>query len=67
MEVVAATGDEVVIQVLLGRWSAWVLFLHNADQLIAHFIHLVSGKQVRHLKVAKSNLTTSVVVPKCYL
>ena len=55
MEVVAATGDKVVIQVLLGRRSAGVLFLHNTDQLIAHFIHLVSGKQVRHLTIAKSN------------
>lgn len=50
MKVVLDTSNEVVIKILVGWWSLWVLSLHDANQVLRYFINLVSGEQVGYLR-----------------
>lgn len=53
MKVVLDTSNEVVIKILVGWWSLWVLSLHDANQVLRYFINLVSGEQVGYLRKIK--------------
>ena len=43
----------VVEHVLIGRWSPWKLLLHDRDQFLKDFVHLVSREEIRHLEGIK--------------
>jgi len=49
MEVPPGMGDEVIIQVLLGKWSPGELLLHHGNQLSSDLIHFIPRKQVADL------------------
>lgn len=51
MQVVLDAGDEVVIKILIGWWSLWILSLHDTYQVLCDLINLVSGKQIGHLRL----------------
>lgn len=55
MKVVLHTSDEVVIKILVGRWSLRILSLHYTNQILSYFIDLISSKQVGHLRVKRQN------------
>lgn len=55
MKIVLHTSDEVVIKILVGRWSLGILSLHYTNQILSYFIDLVSSKQVGHLRVKRQN------------
>ena len=49
MEVPSGTGDEVIVEVLLGRWSPGELLLHHGNQLSSDLTHFIPCKQVGDL------------------
>lgn len=55
MKIVLHTSDEVVVKILVGRWSLGILSLHYINQILSYFIDLVSSKQVGHLRVKRQN------------
>ena len=50
VEVVSDPGQEVVVQVLIGRWSTWELLLHDGGELTSDLINLITSKQVGYLE-----------------
>lgn len=53
MEVVSDSGQVVLVQIFIGWWSPWKLFLHDGDKFSHDLIHLISGKQVSYLSKQK--------------
>ena len=51
VEVLSHTAHVVVLEVFIGRRPAGEVPLHGSDQLLKDLIHLISGKQARHLKM----------------
>lgn len=51
MQVVLDSSDEVVIQILIGRWSPWILGLHDIYQILSDLIDLVPSEQIGHLRL----------------
>lgn len=49
MEVVLDACDEILVQILIGRWSPWILDLHHTDQVLGNFINFISRKQIGDL------------------
>lgn len=49
VEIVSDSGKVVVVQIFIGWWSPWKLFLHDRDKFSHDLIHLISGKQVSYL------------------
>ena len=50
MQVVLDTSDEVVIQILIGWWSPWILGLHDIYQILSDLINLIPSEQIGHLR-----------------
>lgn len=51
MQVILDSSDEVVIQILIGRWSPWILGLHDIYQILSDLIDLVPSEQIGHLRL----------------
>ena len=51
VEVLSHTAHVVVLEVFIGRRPAGEVPFHGSDQLLKDLIHLISGKQARHLKM----------------
>lgn len=49
VEIVSDSGKVVVVQIFIGWWSPWKLFLHDRDKFSHDLIHLISGEQVSYL------------------
>lgn len=50
MQVIHHSGQKVVVQILIGRWSPWKLPLHHWYQLAANLVNLVSSKEIGYLQ-----------------
>ena len=51
MQIVLDTSDKVVIQILIGWWSPWILGLHDIYQILSDLVNLVSSEQIGHLRL----------------
>lgn len=51
MQVVLDSSNEVVIQILVGWWSPWILGLHDIYQILSDLVNLVPSEQIRHLRL----------------
>ena len=60
MEVVLDACDEILVQILIGWWSPWILGLHHTDQVLGDFINLIARKQIGDLQ--KTTTTTEQVL-----
>lgn len=60
VEIVLDACDEILVQILIGRRSPWILGLHHTDQVLGNFINLISCKQIGHL--SKTITTTEQVL-----
>ena len=51
MQVVLDSSNEVVIQILIGWWSPWILGLHDIYQILSDLVNLVPSEQIGHLRL----------------
>ena len=64
MQVVLDTSDEVVIQILIGWRSPWILCLHDIYQILSDLINFIPGKQIGHLRLITYNNNNNFIKTK---
>ena len=50
VKVLACTGQEVLVEVLVGGWTTWKFLLHDRHKFLLDLVHLITCKQVGHLQ-----------------
>jgi len=49
VEIGADPGQEILVQVFVGRWTPGVLHFHDGNQFLCDLVYFVTGEQIRHL------------------
>lgn len=53
MQILSGPRYEEIVKVVKCWWNTRLLFLHDRDQVLCDFLHLILSKETRHLRTGQ--------------